>query len=202
MGGDILILDAMGVLYQAGDDVAELLVPFVHRHGTPGLSAAEIDRAYLAASLGEIGATEFWTRMGVDPALEDDYLAGHKLLDGTLETLPRLKAHFGGVACLSNDIADWSKKLRTRFGLEAWIDAWFISGDFGMRKQSPEIYRQVLAILNAEASDIVFVDDRPANLDVAKALGIRTVLLDVRGAMPAHPHRKIRRLAELLQALN
>ena len=26
---DILILDAMGVLYEAGDDVAELLVPFV-----------------------------------------------------------------------------------------------------------------------------------------------------------------------------
>ena len=32
-----LILDAMGVLYQAGDDVAELLVPFVRKHGPSDL---------------------------------------------------------------------------------------------------------------------------------------------------------------------
>ena len=198
MSGDILILDAMGVLYQAGDDVAELLVPFVHEHGRPGLTAEAIEQAYLDASLGEIGATEFWHRMGVDPALEDDYLAGHRLIDGTRETLPLLKARFRRVACLSNDVVDWSMKLRRRFGLESWIDPWFISGDFGMRKHSPEIYRRVLGLLRAEAGDIVFVDDRPMNLAVAKALGIRTVLLGIRGDMPEHPHRRIGRLAELL----
>ena len=52
---DILILDAMGVLYEAGDDVAELLVPFVGRHGRTGLSAEAIDRDYVEASLGQDG---------------------------------------------------------------------------------------------------------------------------------------------------
>lgn len=199
MSGDILILDAMGVLYQAGDDVAELLVPFVHAHGTPGLTAEAIEQAYVAASLGKIGAADFWHCMGVDAGREDDYLAGHRLIDGTLDTLPLLKARFGRVACLSNDIADWSVKLRRRFGLEGWIDPWFISGDLGLRKPSPEIYRLAADRLACQPDDIVFVDDRPRNLEAAKALGIRTVLLDVRGDMPAHPHRTIRRLAELLE---
>ena len=51
----MLILDAMGVLYEAGDDVAELLVPFVGRHGRADLSAEAIDRDYVEASLGQDG---------------------------------------------------------------------------------------------------------------------------------------------------
>lgn len=29
----ILVLDAMGVIYTVGDDVRDLLCPFVHEHG-------------------------------------------------------------------------------------------------------------------------------------------------------------------------
>ena len=43
---EILILDATGVLYRAGDDVAELLVPFVRHHGQTGLSAWESIRPW------------------------------------------------------------------------------------------------------------------------------------------------------------
>jgi putative hydrolase of the HAD superfamily len=198
MTAEILILDAMGVLYQAGDDVAELLVPFVRRHGRPGLPADEIEREYVSASLGHTGSAVFWQRVGVDPALEDDYLAGHRLIDGTREVLPSLRDRFARIACLSNDIAAWSAKLRRRFALETWIDPWFISGDLGLRKPSAEIYRVVTERLAARPQDIVFVDDRPRNLDAAAMFGYRTVLLDARGDSPAHPHRTIRRLANLL----
>lgn len=198
MTAEILILDAMGVLYQAGDDVAELLVPFVHRHGRPDLPAEEIEREYISASLGHTGSGAFWQRVGVDPALEDDYLAGHRLIEGTREVLPSLKERFERIACLSNDIAAWSAKLRRRFALEAWIDPWFISSDLGLRKPSAEIYQLVTKRLATRPQDIVFVDDRPRNLDAAAMLGYRTVLLDLRGDRPAHPHRAIRRLADLL----
>jgi FMN phosphatase YigB (HAD superfamily) len=114
---DILILDAMGVLYEAGDDVAELLVPFVGKHGRTDLSAEAIDRDYVEASLGRMDTDAFWQRMGVDPSLEDAYLAGHRLIEGTLDWLPQLKQRYGRVACLSNDVASWSLKLRQRFGL-------------------------------------------------------------------------------------
>jgi FMN phosphatase YigB (HAD superfamily) len=198
MTAEILVLDAMGVLYQSGDDVAELLVPFVRDHGGAGLTAEEIERQYVAASLGRIDATSFWRSMGVDPTLEGDYLARHRLIEGTREALPALRKRFAGIACLSNDIAAWSVRLRRRFGLETWIDPWFISGELGLRKPSVEIYRLVIERLDARPQDIVFVDDRPRNLDAARALGLRTVLFDLRGGMPDHPHRSIRRLADLL----
>lgn len=194
---EILVLDAMGVLYQAGDDVAELLVPFVRRHGAASLSAEDVDRAYVAASLGQVEPAEFWGRMGVDAAREDDYLAGHRLIDGTLDALPRLKARYGRLVCLSNDVSRWSLKLRRQFGLEAWIDTWFISGDLGLRKPSPEIYRHAIDVLTVRPQDIVFVDDRPRNLDAARDVGLQTVLLDAGGTAVSN-HRTIRSLAELL----
>jgi HAD superfamily hydrolase (TIGR01509 family) len=195
---DILILDAMGVLYEAGDDVAELLVPFVGKHGRTDLSAEAIDRDYVEASLGRMDTDAFWQRMGVDPSLEDAYLAGHRLIEGTLDWLPQLKQRYGRVACLSNDVASWSLKLRQRFGLEGWIDHWFISGDLGLRKPSAEIYRLAADRLGVRPQDVVFVDDRPRNLDAAKAVGFNTVLFDIRGPGPEHPHRRIRRLKDLI----
>ena len=193
---DILILDAMGVLYEAGDDVAELLVPFVGKHGRSDLSAEAIDRDYVEASLGRMGSEAFWQRMGVDPALEESYLAGHRLIEGTLEALAALKRRHGRLACLSNDVASWSRKLRQRFGLESWIDHWFISGDLGLRKPSPEIYRHAIDRLGVNPGNITFVDDRPRNLDAARQLGLQTVLFGTDGT--ASSHRTIRRLAELL----
>jgi HAD superfamily hydrolase (TIGR01509 family) len=195
---DILILDAMGVLYEAGDDVAELLVPFVGRHGRADLLAEAIDRDYVEASLGRMDTDTFWQRMGVDPALENDYLAGHRLIEGTLEALAELKQRHGRLACLSNDVSSWSLKLRQRFGLESWIDHWFISGDLGLRKPSAEIYRVAADRLGVQPHDVVFVDDRPRNLDAAKAVGFNTVLFDIRGEAAEHPHRRIRRLKDLI----
>jgi putative hydrolase of the HAD superfamily len=95
-------------------------------------------------------------------------------------------------------VSSWSLKLRRRFELEQWIDVWFISGDLGLRKPSPEIYLRTIEQLGVAPQDITFVDDRPRNLDAAKALGLHTVLLDIRDELPNHSHRKIRRLADLL----
>ena len=194
---EILVLDAMGVLYQAGDDVAELLVPFVRAHGNAALTDKAIDDAYMIASRGEISAVDFWQRMAVDPALEDAYLAGHRLIEATRQALPDLKKRYGRIVCLTNDVSDWSLKLRRRFGLETWIDRWFVSGDVGIRKTSPEIYHQALGKLEAQPEELLFVDDRPTNLDVAGSLGIRTILLDAMGGA-ASSHRTIRTVAELL----
>ena len=195
---DMVILDAMGVLYEAGDDVAELLVPFVGRHGRADLLAEAIDRDYVEASLGRMDTDAFWRRMGVDPALEDSYLAGHRLIEGTLEALAELKQRHGRLACLSNDVSSWSLKLRQRFGLEDWIDHWFISGDLGLRKPSAEIYRLAADRLGVRPRDIVLVDDRLKNLDAAKAVGFNTVLFDIRGEAPDHPHRRVQRLKDLI----
>ena len=46
-----IVLDAMGVIFRAADDVADLLIPFVREAGG-NMNANEIESAYLDASLG------------------------------------------------------------------------------------------------------------------------------------------------------
>lgn len=193
----LLALDAMGVLYAAGDDVAELLIPFVHGQGSR-TSPEEVEREYLAASLGEIDADTFWRRLGLDPAIEDEYLSGHRLGDGVMDLLKSADLAFCGICCLSNDVARWSEKLRRTFSLDRVIDPWVISADVGLRKPSPGIYAALLNRVGLPADRILFVDDRPKNLDAARAIGMRTALFDPTGADTRSEHTKISQLSELL----
>jgi hypothetical protein len=90
---DVVVFDAMGVLYSSADDVGEFLVPYLRDHGCV-LDRGEIAQRYKECRLG----------------------TGVRL------------------ACLSNDVSEWSKLLRERFGLSEYITDWFISADIGVRK--------------------------------------------------------------------
>lgn len=169
-----LVLDAMGVIYRAGDDVAELLVPFIaEKNGTRSVDA--IKNYYLSASLGNISANEFWLAVGLAPAVEDEYLLRHRLMPGLLGFIDKASEQFSSIHCLSNDVAEWSLKLRKRFGLETKITQWLISGDVRQRKPSQEIYEKLLETSNLAADRIIFVDDREKNLDAASEFGIKTI---------------------------
>jgi HAD superfamily hydrolase (TIGR01509 family) len=193
----VLALDAMGVLYATGDDVVDLLIPFVSKYGN-GASVDVIEREYLSASLGEIDATTFWKSVGVDPALEESYLSGHSLTAGAVELLETASQRFSRVCCLSNDVAQWSAKLRRSFDLEHAIDPWVVSADVGCRKPSAAIYWHLLDRLGVPAERILFVDDRPNNLDAARQIGIRTILFDPMDRTCRGAHRRIERLSDLL----
>ncbi|MBM3623272.1 MAG: HAD-IA family hydrolase [Alphaproteobacteria bacterium] len=192
-----LLLDAMGVIYRVGDDVKDILIPFVREKSG---DVEGVEAAYLDASLGRLGPDAFWRSIGLDPSVEDGYLERIELSAGLMGFLPRAAAHVGSIACLSNDIDQWSRKLRRRFALTDAIRTWVISGDVGYRKPSPEIYRIAIGRLGVPAGDIVFVDDRPHNLQAAQAAGMRTLLFDP-GAT-AGTDRTVRTFDELLAVLD
>ena len=168
----VIVLDAMGVIYRAQDDVAELLVPFVARQGSRA-GARTVTALYEQASLGHLEADAFWRTLGLDPCVEDDYLAGHSLNDGVSAFLEL--AHGSGIDvwCLSNDVSRWSIKLRERFALDTFFVDFVISGDIGHRKPSEEAYRRLLDRTGSVPE--LFVDDRPRNVRVARSLGIPSV---------------------------
>ncbi|MFF0250855.1 HAD-IA family hydrolase [Streptosporangium sandarakinum] len=58
------------------------------------------------------------------------------------------------------------------------FDHHVISEAEGVAKPDPRIYRLTLERMNLAADECVFVDDNPANLLPARALGIETVLAD------------------------
>jgi HAD superfamily hydrolase (TIGR01509 family) len=198
----VVILDAMGVMYSIGDDVKDLLRPFIAEKG--GISDIDkITNLYMDASLGNMTSNEFWLSLGVAPDLEDEYLQRHRLTDGLIEFLEAINSRGGEVWCLSNDLSEWARKLRDRFKLERYIRGFAISGDIGIRKPDPAIFRYLIRRLDINASDAVFVDDNPKNLDSATELGFKTILFDASGENLSHSvHKSVRNFNELLHCLS
>ena len=175
--GIVVVLDAMGVIYQPGADVDGLVIPFVRERGC-SRTDAEIIALYNDASRGLLSAREFWERLGVagDPDLLDrGVTARYGLTDGLTEFL-RWCAEAGiPVACISNDISEWATLRAQRFGLPDAIGSWTISGDVGSRKPDGAIYDAFLATAPTGAIGI-FVDDRLENVAAAVSRGMRGVL--------------------------
>lgn len=172
-----VVLDAMGVLFQAADDVAELLIPFVAQAGGTDDPDA-IEAAYVEASVGTIDADEFWRVVGLDPSIEDAYLSRHALVPGAEAFLQHAKRKKIPVWCLSNDVGRWSRKLRTRFDIEDLLAGAVISSDVHARKPSREIYEYLLTQSGFRPEDLFFVDDRAKNVAAALALGIAAEQFD------------------------
>jgi len=173
-----LMLDAMGVIYKNGDDVAELLMPFVKTKNS-NISEKIIIDNYRQASLGNISPEIFWRNMGLSRDIEDEYLANFSLADGLFAFLKTALNHFKEIICLSNDISEWSRKQRANFGLTEYIKRWFISSDLKCRKPSPEIYLKVLDSLKvSDSSEILFIDDNINNILAAEELGFKVLFLN------------------------
>ena len=171
----ILVLDAMGVIFSVGNDDRDLLCPFVEEKcGTKNVS--KIKMLYHATSLGNMSSAELWEAVGLDPELEDEYLQRYKLTDGLTDFLETVNSQGYEVWCLSNDISEWSKKLRARFGLDKYVRGFVISGDVGIRKPEQAIFDHLISQLTVSPRNAVFVDDQRRNLDVAAALGFSTIL--------------------------
>ena len=100
-------------------------------------------------------------------------LGGVRLEEGMLDAVAAIRGAGFKTGLLSNS---WgvSGYPRERFG--ELFDVVVISGEVGMRKPQPEIFRLTLDKLGIEASRCVFVDDHPGHLKAAQELSITTVL--------------------------
>jgi FMN phosphatase YigB (HAD superfamily) len=167
-----IVLDGMGVIFNAADDVADLLIPFVRAVGG---DPTKVNSAYLDASLGIIDADEFWVRVGLNASVEGQYLSGHELFPGARDFLVRANELGIPVWCLSNDVARWSQTLRETLRIESLLHGAVISSDVRARKPDRLIYIRLLERTGYLASDLLFIDDRPENVEAAVRLGIQSV---------------------------
>ena len=170
-----IVLDAMGVIFRAQDDVAELLVPFINKRGST-MDTNKLNTLYKKTSLGLKNVDEFWRELGLSPDVEDEYLALHELNRGCLDFLAFARKEGLHVWCLSNDVSRWSLKLRERFALHDLFNGFVISGDIGYRKPSEQAYRCLIDRIGYVPD--LFVDDRSANVSAAQSIGIRSILFD------------------------
>lgn len=197
----LVVLDAMGVIYQARDDVGELLIPFARQHGC-NVPDAEIYELYKQCSLGRFLSSTLWLQLGIqelDKDMDSQYLQNQKLSVGLINFLEEMKIQNIPVACLSNDVLEWSVKLRQIHHLEKYITYWTISGAEGVRKPDLEIYKALLKNTGYNSSDCLFIDDQIKNLNTAYKLGFKTLLFttDALLHMPSSEHNVVSSFTEV-----
>ncbi len=103
-----------------------------------------------------------------------------EMLGGTLpgmeETLKKLKDKGFGLYGLSNWSGETFRRIEPDYPIFALLDGFVISGEEKLIKPDPRIYRLLLDRYHLNASDCLYIDDRQANVDAAKELGMGGLL--------------------------
>ncbi|HVT67991.1 MAG TPA: HAD family phosphatase [Trebonia sp.] len=140
---------------------------YAHRdgldQGTGGVAA------YWRAIAADIGAT--WDDARVHELWAADFRSWLSVNPQVIDVLADLRAGGTALALLSNAGPDYGSYFR--FGpLGEFFPACYVSGELGLLKPHPEIYRHVLDDLGVTPAETVFIDDRERNVAGAVALGI------------------------------
>jgi 2-haloacid dehalogenase len=96
-------------------------------------------------------------------------------IDGTVEILAALRRRGVPLYALTNWSAETFPFARRRFDFLGWFDGIVVSGEEGLIKPDPRIFRILLDRHGFAASDAVYIDDVARNADAATALGFHGI---------------------------
>ena len=153
------------------------------------LFAVKDQDSFMAFERGELSeaehfATYFSDRRPVDGNRVREYLIQrYEWLPGMKELCTELQSAGVPLAAMSNYPAPWAPLVEDAVGLSQLVPWAFVSGDFGLRKPSPEAYLAALKAVGREAGEVVFVDDSQTNVDAAQALGITSIRFESAAAL-------------------
>lgn len=80
-------------------------------------------------------------------------------------------------ACVTNNILEFGDGWRSLVPVDDLFDAVIDSCETGVRKPDPRIYRLALDAVDVDAEAAVFLDDHPANVAAAEAMGMRGIVV-------------------------
>jgi len=133
-----------------------------HQLEKGAISAAEFERQFARLLVREDGSIP-------DPeGLLRRMFAGFRDDEDMVGVVRRARRAGLRTALLSNS---WGNQYDTAL-LEELFEASVISGEVGLRKPEPEIYRLVASRLGVRPQECVFVDDLPPNVRGAVAVGM------------------------------
>jgi putative hydrolase of the HAD superfamily len=120
------------------------------------------------------------------------------LFDDSLVWLSILREHGIRTAIVSNCSSQAGEVVRW-LGLGSYVDAVLLSCEVGLLKPDPAFYRLALERVGGQPESTLLVDDQRLNLDAARDLGLRTVLMQRYASVNAEPggHPAISALAQL-----
>ena len=138
-----------------------------HRDGLDQGTAGAI--AYWQAISDDLGVA--WDEARMHELWAADFRSWLSINPAVIEVLSDLRAGGTRLALLSNAGPDYASYIR-HGPLGDFFAACYISGELGLIKPEPEIFRHVLADLSITPAEAIFIDNRDSNVAGAQALGI------------------------------
>ena len=106
---------------------------------------------------------------------------------GSVQVLQRLRdAGTVRLLALTNWSADTFHHARRDYDFLAWFEAIVVSGEEGMAKPEPELFRRMVERHRLDAASTLFVDDSAANVDAARSVGITALPFTGAGRLEAN----------------
>ena len=96
-------------------------------------------------------------------------------IDGSVDVLGTLKRRNVALYAISNWSAETFPSQRVRFPFLGWFDDIVISGEVGVIKPDPRIFRILLDRHGVRPEQAVFIDDVPKNAAAASSIGIQGI---------------------------
>jgi 2-haloacid dehalogenase len=93
-------------------------------------------------------------------------------IEPTVEVLAELRATGVRLLALSNWSAETFPVARPRYPFLEWFEGIVVSGEVGVAKPDPRIFRHLLERFELDPAQTVFIDDSAANVEAAARLGI------------------------------
>ncbi|MEZ8759225.1 HAD family hydrolase [Vibrio splendidus] len=97
------------------------------------------------------------------------------LLHGSVELIERVKSAGYGVYALTDNVVEIVEYLKNTYQFWALFDGAAVSAELGLLKPQPEIYQVLLSNYGLKASETVFLDDMPYNVEGARSVGMAAI---------------------------
>jgi HAD superfamily hydrolase (TIGR01509 family) len=180
-----IIFDFGGVLGTNDDDI---FFETLKKYGISKIQADKLwEQFWPEIKLGKIPDTALWEEVEQyattnAETLAKDYARRIHIYDNMRKLCENLSHHYK-LGILANAGNEWMDIKRKKGHLDELFDTITASAYIGIAKPNAEAYQHILASLQAQPHETLFIDNMSRNTDAAEKLNINTILFTTYDAL-------------------
>jgi len=146
----------------------------------------QVERGEITLEAARDGIMALGQEHGLDVDIWDVFMAmaenGGGLRDELVEYVRRIRGAGLATGIITNNVVEFREHWRGMLPVAELFDFVVDSSEVGMRKPNPAIFEKALQIAGLAPDEVIFLDDFEGNITAARALNIRSLLVDGDGA--------------------
>ena len=146
----------------------------------------QVERGEITLEAARDGIMALGREHGLDVDIWDVFMAmaenGGGLRDELVEYVRRIRGAGLATGIITNNVVEFREHWRGMLPVAELFDFIVDSSEVGMRKPNPAIFEKALQIAGLAPDEVIFLDDFEGNIIAARALNIRSLLVDGDGA--------------------